>query len=670
MGRAFKWGILVVLIGAIGWVGFKWYRAQGAAVDAFKLIPSDAIYCISTDDPIETWKQIAQSHTWMHLQRNASFASITTSANSLDSLIRQNRFLFNMIGSRKLVVSTHMTGLKTYDFLFLADLKEVSGIKFLNDYLAGISAEGYSIHKEKYGSYDLMTLHPSGNKKDLFISFPGTQLLISFTRNLVTAALDRMKDTVMTSAPRELFEKTVAETEMSGMFRIYVNYAMLPAFMTCYTDGDNEYVNQMGKSLQMTGLSFGLDGDLFRASGVTFVNDSVESYLKTLEISGKGSTEIFEIAPQRTGFYSGFGFKSFPEFLANFEKNLQQDVVEYKKYRTNLKEVEDYLNVSLQKDFVEWIGDEIALFELQSAGEGLDHEVALILKASDIEKARKGLTHIEKMVRRRTPVKFKAIDHKGYKINYLSMKGLFKVVFGKFFARYDKPYYTIINNFVVFSNHPQTLESIIDDYLSGSTLNKSEEFRSFRSKFDDEGSLFIYVNTPVLFDNLKMLADRATRSSMERNKEFIVCFRQLGFQLSPSDGQFQTSFAEQFVAPARADTATIAGSAVDLDSGHAVLQPVTDQDPMALPYIYVKNLNADSYVAYFPDSTVHLEVRLKNGFKNGLFTEYFPNGEVRMKGHFGNDKREGTWRLYDETGKEILDRKYEADQVLKEKRFE
>jgi antitoxin component YwqK of YwqJK toxin-antitoxin module len=88
---------------------------------------------------------------------------------------------------------------------------------------------------------------------------------------------------------------------------------------------------------------------------------------------------------------------------------------------------------------------------------------------------------------------------------------------------------------------------------------------------------------------------------------------------------------------------------------------------MALPYMYVQNLNASTYSGYFPDSTIQYEVELKNGFKDGAFTEYYQNGEVKMKGHFKSGKRDGAWRLYDESGKLTLRRTYDNDVITKEK---
>lgn len=666
-----KWVIVLGILGAIGWFGFNWYRTQQQTLpeDAFSLIPNDAVYFIATADPFNSWKEISSSGAWTHLQRNPHFAELTASVNSLDSLVRDNDFLFKILASRAAVVSAHMISTKDYDFLFLVDLQDVSGIKFLNEYLSTFSLEGYTVSKEKHGEDDVIILHDIEKNTDLFLSLPGAHLVASYNKKILTSALDARKNN--SGLPAEKFEETGKGLEV-GIAQLYLNYDHLPQFLTSYTTGTNEYVKRFSEALHTTSLSLTMGDEHIKATGFTSVNDSVDSYLKTLVISGKGPSEFLEVSPQRTAFCLGLGFTKFSDFFLNFEKNIQQDVTEYKEYRDNLQQVENYLKISVQKNIIDWIGDEVALLELQSSGKGLNNETAVILKADNIEIAKENLEHIQKQVKKRTPVKFKEVEYRGHTINYLGMKSFFKLILGKFFARYDKPYYTIINNFVIFSNHPQTLESMIDDYLDKNTLQRSEEFRTFKKSFDDESSVFIYLNTPVLFNTMKKLADAPTQISMEENKEYIVCFRQIGFQLVPDQNRFKTFFAEQFLAPEPAiESITEEDAESELDSAATETLEATsspeETDPMALPYIYVQNVNAKSHTEYFPDSTVQANVELKNGFKDGSYTEYHENGEVKMTGEFKRDKREGVWKLYDETGKLLMRRKYENGEISKEK---
>jgi len=678
MKRLFKWIIFLVIIGGIGWVGWKWYAAKGISGDAFSLIPPDAIYCIATNHPVKMWREVSESNMWQHLHKNSYFASLTSTTENLTSLVKGNDLLVKLMGSTDLIASAHMTGPKKYDFLFLIDLQNASGIKFLNEYLTSFDASGYSISKEKYKEEDIIILFNTSDKSSLYLSMPGSYLMASYTKKLLTKALD-LQGTEHQSS-KELFFAVDDGPEKTDKLQLYLNYSMLPQFMACYSDGKNEYVNKLAQSLRTSSLDFTVEEDMVRAKGQTFINDTIESYVKTLASSGKGASEFLEVAPQRTAFFLGMGFSSFGEFFKNFENNLQRDVTEYAHYKANMKQVESYLNINLQENVINWIGDEVAVLEMQSAGKGIDNETAVLLKADNIEKALSNMSRIEKMVRRKTPVKFKTVDYKGYSIRYLGVKNLFKVVFGKFFARYDKPYYTVISNFVVFSTHPQVLESMIDDYLEKRTLARSEDFRSFRNEFENESAAFIYINTPVLFNSMKTLADVTTRASMENNKDFIVCFRHAGFQLVPNKEGFKTLFAEKFVEPVSKQMAgksgmTLQGS-IELDSaamesGDEIVEEIekapSDADPMELPYIYVKNLNAKFYEEFFEDNTTHFKVDLKGGFKDGSFKEYYPTSKVKMTGQFKRDKRDGTWRLYDETGKLLMKRNYAEGKVTKEK---
>ncbi|HET7179243.1 MAG TPA: DUF3352 domain-containing protein, partial [Chryseosolibacter sp.] len=548
MWKFVKWSVALVAVGAVGWIAFKWYSNRGdISVRAISLIPDDAIYCITTENPVQTWKDISGSATWQHLQTSAYFASLTASANSLDSIIRDNDLLFDLIGSRSLMVSAHMTGPKQYDYLFVVDLQQASGIKFLNEYISGLSARDFKVRREKYLDQDLLTFHNTADNSDLYTAFPGSYLIASFNKGILTSSIDGyQRDSLEIKSG---FLSVLNEISQPGLMKLYINYNMLPALVACYSEAADEYTGRISRALKATALNVTIDNDMIKASGRTFINDSVESYIKTLGVSGSGPSEFAEVAPQRTAFALALGFRSFADFLGNFENNVQEDVADYKVYRENLRQVEEYLNIDLQKDFIGWIGDEVVMLEMQSSGQGLDNETALIFKAENVAKAREGLDHIEKMVRRKTPVKFKSIDHRGFPVNYVSVKGLFKLLLGKFFAKYDKPYYTIINNFVIFSDHPQTLESMIDDYLDKAVLSRSDSYRSFRREFEDESSVFAYINTPVLFKSLLKLADQNTRGSMRGHEEYITSFRQIGFQLVPDDGGFRTLMAEKYVAP-------------------------------------------------------------------------------------------------------------------------
>lgn len=59
---------------------------------------------------------------------------------------------------------------------------------------------------------------------------------------------------------------------------------------------------------------------------------------------------------------------------------------------------------------------------------------------------------------------------------------IFKMLLGGRFDGFDKPYFAQIDDYVIFSDSPNTLKGIIDKVLEEETLSTSETFRDFDRK--------------------------------------------------------------------------------------------------------------------------------------------------------------------------------------------
>ncbi len=73
----------------------------------------------------------------------------------------------------------------------------------------------------------------------------------------------------------------------------------------------------------------------------------------------------------------------------------------------------------------------------------------------------------------------------------------------------------------------------------------------------------------------------------------------------------------------------------------------------------------DRYSAFFEGGGRRIIIGYKNGKRNGLTTEYNPNGTVKETGSYINDKREGVFKFYDVRGQLLMSRKFKADKVVK-----
>jgi len=284
----------------------------------------------------------------------------------------------------------------------------------------------------------------------------------------------------------------------------------------------------------------------------------------------------------------------------------------------------------------------------------------LVLKANDAEDAKTNLDFVVEQIRKKTPVKFKAVNYKDYEINFLSIKGFFKMLLGGRFDEFDKPYFTQIDDFVIFSDSPNTLKGIIDKVSEGDILTSSEEFKNFDKKFDSESTVFVYSNVPLLFDNMYALADAATKQKMRKNKDFIICFPQVGLQLTPEEDLFESRLVlnyQDVQEVKRALDMTQPDTEVVKTDQSTASTEITDA-VFDLRPIYPNDLNASSFSKTYANGNIRFKVDLKDGLKHGRYEEFYSDGTRKIRGRFRDDEQVGTWRYYDTEGNQVHKKRF------------
>jgi hypothetical protein len=638
MKKTFLYFVFVLCLCIIAYYIFNYLYPQ-QRFNAIYLIPQNAVYVIETDEPITSWRTISNSPIWRHLRKQAYFAEMTQSANSLTELIEANPTLFHIFGSRTITTSAHVYKEKEYDFLNIIDLGDATKLRFVQQYLTKLNIPNYTISQKEYKNFTISEFHSLTQKSSIYVVFVENLLLCSFKSELIEAAI-REKDLPIIGTNQRFLEINT-KISTSGLFRLYVQYGYLPAYMNCYLDKENEYVEDLSQMLRFTGADFKLSeqGKTLSMHGYTNINDSANSFLKALMLNARGKLQAQTVIPQRTAFYLSFGCKEFTKFFDTYQENLKESD-EYEFYKQNIDKAEHFLGINVKENLMSWIGEEICLVQTQAKGLGTNNELALVLKANDIEIAKKNLYFVAEQIRKRTPVKFREINYQGYPINYISVKGFFKLFLGKLFSNIEKPYYTVIENYVIFSNHPQTIKNIINDYVAGNTLAKSTDFQSFIEKFRLASNIFVYTKMPILHQNLKPLVAPDTWQKMQENRNYINCFQQIGFQLSEEDDMFVTQ------------------AVVSFTDDNALWQPpapirIAALDTSDVPQeteLVLEDLDVNKMEYRFPNGKIRIEAKIKNGLKHGYYYEYFEDGKYKIKGQYKLDERDGTWKYYNVDG--------------------
>ncbi|WP_158795751.1 DUF3352 domain-containing protein [Pedobacter sp. L105] len=79
-------------------------------------------------------------------------------------------------------------------------------------------------------------------------------------------------------------------------------------------------------------------------------------------------------------------------------------------------------------------------------------------------------------------------------IKLMKVSGLFYCYFGEPFKKFSKPYYTIIDNYLVFSNRSGALEEFLNAYKNNKLLVNTPDYINLYSQISNNSSITFYVN--------------------------------------------------------------------------------------------------------------------------------------------------------------------------------
>jgi len=624
--KLLKWIIILIVLIIGGYIAY-FFLSDYNRRNPFTAIPDNAIYIIESNNLTQGWNKINSSKIWQNLLANKKFKEINGFAKGLDSLIKDNKKLDYIFSDRKLLISAHMISNRDYDFLFIIDLKRASKVSFLTDYIKSITSYfGFAYSERIFGNNKILQLQKLTSRETLYITFIDNLMVCSYTSMLVDKSIMQKDKNYWND--NAYFKRAIDGIDNNSLFNLYINFSQLNNFINCFSTSNNDLVKSLSQTLILGAFNVKLEDLSINLSGGIAINDTIPSYFKALsEIKG-GKQYSSSIVSNKSALYISLCFKNFKDF---YEKLLTTfnttDTSRSQNYNLSVKKVEKILKVNLEDDFFSWIGNEIAFIKLQPSANAREEDALAIFHTNDIEKAKSGLGHIMKQTKRRTLglLKFDETEYKGYYIHYFNFSGLLKLFFGKLFSSIERPYFTYINNFVVFSNTPSSIMDLIDDYEVGNVLEKDESYLNFRKLFEPELNVFSYVQMSKIYSHLYYYSLPAKKQSIKDNKDVILSFTKIGLSLISKEKTFKTNLIVSFNESAAGDKELedIEKAAEDL-----YLNEIMDSSKYEIVIEDKYYSNDGTVKIYFPDSKIlQLEGRVENGKLSGIWRRYYESGK-------------------------------------------
>ena len=480
-------------------------------------------------------------------------------------------------------------------------------------------------------------------------------LVLSYTNELVFRTIDKSLQDEK-SIPPKLTESN-NQVDSGGIATLHINYEKIKDLVTYYLPQENTMATGFSASFAFSSLALDIGEDQVSVEGYTSILDSSATYTTLLHNYGNTSFEFYQIISARSAFLMAFGISDFKSLYTkiidtNSKLGPKSDYARVK------HKVEKILGLSLKKDVLPWIGEEIVLAQYQKnkLHPSVKDDIIVAVKADNIDFAREKLSLIQKAIKRRTPAKFKKLKYKTYDIYYLDINGFFELFFGKAFKNVSRPYYTILDDYVVFSNDPKTLIANIEDYENGKTLSEDEQFTEMKSEQPRESSIFVYANGPL---SSPILQDKV---AFDKRKDFLISKPYIDFlkgvciTYSTSNQGFENNILVYFSEKeSPVDISELYPTSLYLEDYSRNISNLSESESFVL-----NELEDGRFVKYYKGTKqIHIETHTKNKLLHGKFKEYYPNGKIRSAGKYRKGKKVGRWQYYHLDGK-VTEKKWEG----------
>ena len=228
------------------------------------------------------------------------------------------------------------------------------------------------------------------------------------------------------------------------------------------------------------------------------------------------------------------------------------------------------------------------------------------------------------------------------------MKCFFRLFFGKLFDKFEKPYYTYVDDYVVFSNKPASLLSFVEDYEQKNLLKNNAGFKDAYSYMKSSSTIFLYTDMHKFYSQLKPMMNPATWNEIQSNKDILYSFPYWTMQVIGDNNQASLQYVMDYRPYEPEEVVAVVSDEEDQDMDE---EAVTEKEQMSeLKRFYIEKFEGNVLREFYPEGALKSEAEVKEGKRHGRYREYHENGKLKLRGKYSNNQPKGTWKYYTEEG--------------------
>lgn len=509
-------GVLILGVIAMAYLYFSNLNTESNANDtSLNAVVKEASFIFSFDND----KSFYEILSGQDLLQNILGEKKSKVLKSLKENILDGNEIFNQLEGQKIYIGI-VPGLKNdVDFLISTQLKDnAAPLKIIQ------SLKPMKIQVENLKNIYKLNFQDSSS---CFVAFKDKLVLIA------TSAA-----TVENNITNKKIEKGFAEyikansrLNKNTLANLYINFNNTPLLLKNILKSSlTGELHIFGQQNTYASLSYNYSKEKLLFNGNTDINDN--NYFKLFAKIPQQKTSINVILPVKTANYTIYAINDYASWR-NQLIELQTSRKETEKLSKNIATINQTYRLDIEQILTKYCNRQFVSFQLNT-GEKFG---AIAIK--DGEKLNQLLLDISAEY---------ATD-----IRIFKEANIPYIFFGDPFKKFERPFYTIIDNYLILANNASSINAFLNSYRKGDLLINDEDYRDLTDQLSTSSNISFYVNNKNSNDifgrNLKKPYYKQYQA-----KNGFKSFDAFSYQLSGGNGRFLSNIllykkAEKVIIP-------------------------------------------------------------------------------------------------------------------------
>lgn len=478
-------------------------RKHSTPAEPLKAIPENASLIIKVNDFHSFHESISMNNgLWNEFLSIAEFKRMDHQLRFLDSLYLSAPEVKQVLDNPPFFISAHLMGKDRIGLMYVLSLPQRQLAKKITDLISNRVIHSGTIKVRNYEGTDIHEVALLNEKQVGNFSFACYQdiFLLSFSTILLEDAIRQLISGESLATVPE-FQRLYEMAGKNVDANVFVNFEEFPRSFSVLVKSDfKSEVRSMKNFAGWAELDVNLLSDMLLMNGFVSPPDSISSLSHVFLSQSPQRFTADEILPASTAALLTISLSDSKKYIEDYRDFLRNRNL-LSGYDNTLQSLNNAYNTNFPADLLEIMDNELTLAFEPGIGEESPAQKYILIRIKSKAQAEERMTGllakiaaVESLPHSSYISDYKLDADLSFKIFSLPVNRFVSKVFGNLFSAIEKHYFIIIENYLVFSETPESLKSLAHNYVLNKTLKNEPVYKEFKNNLSPRSNLFLYCN--------------------------------------------------------------------------------------------------------------------------------------------------------------------------------